>query len=62
MRAKGKLKCLGKAERLFLTVPAYAIPQERQFLELKRSYGGLRNRTKVETMDRYAVVYTWTEK
>ena len=49
---------LGRLARLFLTVPASAIPQERQFSELKRRCAGLRNRTKVETLDPDAVVFS----
>ncbi len=55
----GQFPHLGRIARLFLTVPASAIPQERQFSELKRRSAMLRNRTKVETMDRDAVVFLW---
>eukprot|EP00171_Calliarthron_tuberculosum_P023086 IDg23086t1 len=43
---------LGRLARLLMTVPASAIPQERQFSELKRRCNGLRNRTKVDILDR----------
>ena len=47
--------------KLLMTVRASAIPQERQFSELKRRCGALRNRIKVETLDRDAVVYAWLD-
>ena len=53
----GKYPRIGRVARLFMTVPASAIPQGRHFYELKRSRSGLRNRTKVETLDRDAVVF-----
>lgn len=47
--------------RLFWTIPSSAIPQERHFSELKRRCGALRTGTKVETLDRDAVVYAWLD-
>ncbi len=45
--------------RLLMNISASAIPQERQFSELKRRITGLRSRTKVGTLDRDAVVFSW---
>lgn len=47
--------------RMFMTVPASAIPQERHFSELRRRCGALRTRSKIETLDRDAVVYSWID-
>ena len=58
-QASQKFPTLGKIARLFLTVPASAVPQERHFSELKRRSAGLKNRTKVETLDRDSVVHAW---
>ncbi len=54
----GKHPCLGRLARLFLTVPASAIPQALQFSELKWRCAWLRYRTKAEMLDRDAVVYS----
>ena len=48
--------------KLFPSVPASAISQERVFLELKRRSAGLRFNTKIETLDRDAVAYSWESK
>ena len=53
---------LTKLARLFLSIPASSIPQEKQFSELKRRSTGLRTRTKIETLDRDAVVFSWINK
>ncbi len=45
--------------RLLMNVSASAIPQERHFSELKRRITGLRSRTKVGTLDRDAVIFSW---
>lgn len=45
--------------KLMLCVPASSIPQERHFSELKRRCAGLRTRTKIDTLDRDAVVFAW---
>ena len=58
----GKYVHLGRIARLFLSVPASAIPQERHFSELKRRSAGLRNRTKIDTLDRDAVVFSWWDQ
>ena len=47
--------------KLLRTVPASAIPQRMQISELKRRCGGLSTRTKVETLDRDAAVFTWND-
>lgn len=59
---EGKYTILSQVARLLLTVPASAIHQERVFSELKRRGNSLRNRVKVETLDRDAVVYAWYDK
>ena len=50
---------LAKVARLFLTVPASAMPIERHFSELKRRCERLRASTKIETLDRDGVLYSW---
>lgn len=57
-----KLPRLSKMARLFMTVPSSAIPQERQFSQLKRRCNGLRVRTRIKSLDRDAVVYDWDEE
>lgn len=57
----GRYPRLCKLARLFLTIPASAIPQERHFSELKRRCAGLRASTKVETLDRDGVVFAWLD-
>ncbi len=54
-----RLSTLYRLATSFMTVNASAISQERQFSELKRRYAELRNRTKIDTLDRDAVVYSW---
>ena len=60
-RLNGKLPKLGRIARLLLTVPASAVPQECHFSELKRRSSGLRNRSKVSTLDRDSVVCAWLD-
>lgn len=57
----GRYPRLCKLAKLFLTIPASAIPQERHFSELKRRCAGLRASTKVDTLDRDGVVYAWLD-
>ena len=52
-----KMPSLARLARLFHHVSASSIPQERQVSELKRKNAGLRNRTKIETLDRDIVVF-----
>ena len=58
---KNRFTRLGKLARLFFSAPSLAIPQERHFSELKRRCNGLRTNTKVETLDRDAVVFGWLD-
>lgn len=51
-----------KLSKLFSTIPASAIPQERHFSELKRRCAGLRASTQVDTLDRDGVVYAWLDE
>ena len=57
----GKNTSIGRVARLFLTTPASAIPQERKFSELKRRSSGLRNKTKIEALDRDAIIFSWSD-
>ncbi len=52
-----KMRRLARLARLFHNVPASSIPQEWQFSEVKRRNAGLRNRTKIATLDRDSVVF-----
>ena len=58
----GEYASIGKLARLFFRVPAFAIPKERHFLELKRRCDGLHSRIKIDTLDRDAVVFFWYDK
>ena len=52
----GTFPGLTRLARLILTVPASSIAQERQLSELKRRSWGLRNRLKIEAIERDLVV------
>lgn len=58
----GKYDCLSRLVRLLMVVPSSTITQERDFSELKLRCVGLRARKKVETLNRYGVVYAWMDK
>ncbi len=55
--SNGQFIRIGRIARLFMTVHASSIPRERQFSELNRRSAMHRNRTKVDTMDRDAVIF-----
>ena len=50
---------LARVARIFLTVPASAMSIERRFSELKRRCERLRASTKIKTLDRDGVLYSW---
>ena len=57
VQRNGHLPYLSRVARLYLTVSTSAIPQNRQFSELKRICDELKNRVKIESMDIDSVVY-----
>lgn len=60
-RKHNKYPNIGRLARLFLTVPASAILQERQFSELKRRCDSFDSRSNIENLGRDAVVYSWMD-
>ncbi len=53
---------LVRLARFFMSVSSSEIPQGQQFSELKKRCAGLRNRAKIGTLDRDAVVFSWIDE
>ena len=59
---ENKFPKLNKVAVLLHSVPSSSIPQQKHFSEFKRRCNCLRARPKIETLDRYTVVYVWYDE
>lgn len=57
--SKTKLSKISGLSHLFQSIESSALPQERYFSQMNRRFSRLLTKIKIETLDRYEVLYAW---